>query len=188
MKALIAIAVGLLSFVLSVAGAYVAMPALAPGVVEAARAPADSLADGLAAAAGDSLRADTLAAPAAAGGASLAAVEDTVAMLRRRLREAEEAASSRRTSVQAAEERLATLRAQRTGATELSATLAELEDAELAAILRRLDLPVLKRLYAEATGRNRKRLLKAMPADRAAHFVGQIVTAEAPARRASTEQ
>lgn len=191
-RVVLAIAVGLGSFVLSMAGVYFALPMLAPHVVEAARTPADSLAADSLLAATDSLRTDTSAAGASAapdaGGGSLVAAEDTVAVLRRRLRQAEEAAAARRASVQAAEERLAVLRAQRAGASELSATLAELEDAELAAILRRLDLPILKRLYAEASSRNRKRLLKAMPADRAAHFVSQIVTADAPADAAASKR
>ncbi len=191
-RVLFAIAIGLVSFVLSVAGVYVALPSLAPGVVEAAQASADSLgaADSLSAdqAARDSLRAEPLAAGAGPAVEPLAAAEDTVAVLRRRLREAEADAARRRESVQAAEDRLATLRAQRAGASELSATLAEMEDPELAAILRRLDLSVLKRLYAEANGRNRKRLLKAMPAARAAHFVSQVVTADAPAEHSSTSR
>ncbi|NNF58193.1 MAG: hypothetical protein HKN04_08115, partial [Rhodothermaceae bacterium] len=45
----------------------------------------------------------------------------------------------------------------------LSATLSRLEDTELRALLSRLDSDVLADLYAEASARNRTKLLQALP-------------------------
>jgi len=65
--------------------------------------------------------------------------------------------------------------------TELSATLTRIDDRQLAPILRELDMASLEVLYAESTGRNRTRLLQAMPAERAARFINERVSgANAP--------
>jgi hypothetical protein len=63
----------------------------------------------------------------------------------------------------------------------LSGTLSKLEDAELRAILQRLDLDVVEMLYAASSARNRTRLLQALPSDRAARFVRYLTTGSAGA-------
>jgi hypothetical protein len=61
-------------------------------------------------------------------------------------------------------------------AQEVGDTLNRLEDRELAGIVQRLDLDVLRLIYEAASPRVRPRLLQAMSADRAAHFVGRLAT------------
>ena len=100
-----------------------------------------------------------------------AALQDSLAVLRRELdaarRELESAGSppvDRQAEAQA-----------------LSGTLSKLEDAELRAILQRLDLEVVEMLYAASSARNRTRLLQALPSDRAARFVRYLTTGSAGA-------
>ncbi len=69
-------------------------------------------------------------------------------------------------------------------AQELSTTLSKLEDKELARVVEQLDLAVLELLYKNASGRNRTRLLQAMPPQVAASFVQRLVL---PGRAAVTD-
>jgi Mg/Co/Ni transporter MgtE len=69
-------------------------------------------------------------------------------------------------------------------ASRMTGTLTKLEDKELSAVLEQLDLAVLETLYIEATGRNRTRLLQAMPAERAALVVRGLVS---PADQAAND-
>ena len=69
-------------------------------------------------------------------------------------------------------------------AQELSTTLSKLEDKELARVVEQLDLAVLELLYKNASGRNRTRLLQAMPPQVAASFVQRLVL---PRRAAVTD-
>ncbi len=69
-------------------------------------------------------------------------------------------------------------------AQELSATLTKLEDKELAGVVEQLDMAVLEILYKQASGRNRARLLQAMPPQVAASFVQRLVQ---PTRAAVTD-
>ena len=69
-------------------------------------------------------------------------------------------------------------------AQELSTTLTKMEDKELAGVVEQLDLAVLEILYKQASGRNRTRLLQAMPPQVAASFVQRLVQ---PGRAAVTD-
>lgn len=66
--------------------------------------------------------------------------------------------------------------ANKASATDLSTQLAKLNQKELKEILGQLDNASLEMLYAQASGRNRAKLLQAMPADRAARFVNKMTT------------
>ena len=66
----------------------------------------------------------------------------------------------------------------RARAQALSATLSRLEEAELRALLSRLDADVLADLYAEASARNRTKLLQALPASRGAALVERIAAGD----------
>ena len=182
-KAILAGAVVLVAFAAGLAGTYVAMPMLAPDVVAAAQARADSsAADSLAAALPDSSAADssaTLGLPDAAS-SLVQTLKDSLQTFRGRLRRADEHAATLRQQAKTYRDQLATLEARRAQAGELSGSLTKMEERELSALLRQVNPRVLERLYMEATGRTRTRLLQAMPPSRAARFVNQLVDPAAP--------
>ncbi len=60
-------------------------------------------------------------------------------------------------------------------AAELSKVLPKLDDKQLAEVVRDLDPRIFQRIYIKATNRNRTRLLKALPPDKAATFVENLV-------------
>lgn len=204
-KVLLFLALGLASFAMGLAGVYLAMPSLAPKVVETTQQRIDSLA----AASGKGL-ADTSAtgasSPQAAGVLSmadapsisnlrnasdstryipldsaraliqrLAAFKDSLQHLTADLRAADEHAATLKQQNATLKEDVATLEVQRAQAVDLSKTLTDLDMRQLRPILEQLDMKVLTRLYDEASGRNRTRLMKALPPDRAAHFVNRLV-------------
>ena len=61
---------------------------------------------------------------------------------------------------------------------ELAKTLSRLDLRELEPILQRISMKTLKQLYTTATGRSRQKLLQAMPTERAARFVDQVIAGE----------
>lgn len=187
--------VSIVSFVLGLGGLYVAMPYIQPDKVESARAGIDSLralaADSLSIEDGlrvdvpvdmdlvlaDAADVDSLTPPGIpidehprflALTDSLLAIADISSRLRSendrlivRLTELEELASSRAVHS--------------TDIAELTGTLSRLEDNELRSILERVDDATVARLYDEASGRNRTKIVRAMPADRAARLVQRMM-------------
>jgi hypothetical protein len=191
MRTLLIIALGTLAaFGASLVGTYFALPLVAPDVVEAHRAAADSLAaDGIVAAPSalvDSLGmpigvgADSSAALGASGlgtdsTAAARALSDSLVVLRQKVAEYEARLASPPAPVAPAP---------RLAVDELAATIVKIEDRELRQVLDRLDLDVLETLYAESSGRNRARLLGALDPARAAVFIQRATSASTPAERA----
>ncbi|ARA94782.1 MAG: hypothetical protein D6685_19670 [Bacteroidetes bacterium] len=192
-KVVVAAAVSVLAFILGIIGAYMAMPSLDPERVEETHRILDSLSRAdttLSFAQIDSLiRADTAARPVPTPEPApepdvpperIVALEDSLTMLREELKASKETLQSLQRQVQAMQQRWSELERRRQEASRLSGTLTKLEDAELGAVLEQLDLSVLEMLYIEASGRNRTRLLQAMPPERAALVVRKLVNPEAP--------
>lgn len=73
---------------------------------------------------------------------------------------------------------LQSLQATRTKAADIAKTLTKLEDEELEAVLSKLDMQTYEILYTEATGRNRTRLLRALPPQEAARLVNRMIVSE----------
>ncbi len=111
------------------------------------------------------------------------AIQDSLAVLQRTLEGLLKEKGMLLAQVEALQEQSQTQQTQQTAAQELSATLAKLEDKELAGVVEQLDMAVLKVLYTQASGRNRTRLLQAMRPEVAASFVNSLVQ---PGRAAVT--
>ncbi len=103
-----------------------------------------------------------------------AAAADSLEALRGRLAEAEAEARAHRERVGTLEQALQEQTDRRARAQELSSTVSRLEDGELRALLSAVDAAVLAELYAEASPRNRTKLLQALPAARGAALVERI--------------
>lgn len=186
-KVVVAAAVSVLAFVLGITGAYLAMPSMAPEMVENTHRILDSLVladSSFSFAEVDSLiRADTVAQAAAEPEAPepvvppalITSMKDSLTMLREQLNTSTEELRTLREQVRTIQRKWEELERRRQEASQLSGTLTKLEDRELSAVLEQLDLSVLEMLYIEASGRNRARLLQAMPAARAALVVRGLV-------------
>ena len=200
-KALLAAGASLIAFAVGLIGAFFLLPMVAPDFADELLTPTDSTAmpaDSLRLADGDSLtrnpaRAllDSLAhdSTAVLDSTLLQALEpdmvtlheDSIAALRADLRDKMRAQEALEQELALMRSEVTDLRARKDDMTELSATLTRIDDRQLAPILRELDMASLKVLYAESTGRNRTRLLQAMPAERAARFINERVSgADAP--------
>lgn len=187
-KVILTSAAVLAAFAVGLIGTYVAMPMLAPDVVASAQAHADSSAAapsaaGSLAALPDSSAADSSAAlelPEAAS-ALVQAFKDSMQTLRGQLRQADERTAALRQQAETFRQQVAALQDQRAQASQLSGSLTKMEEQQLSALLRQVDPRVLDRLYMEATGRTRTRLLQAMPPSRAARFVNRLVEPVDPA-------
>ncbi len=103
------------------------------------------------------------------------AIQDSLAVLQRTLEGLLKEKGMLLAQVEALQEQSQTQQTQQTAAQELSATLAKLEDKELAGVVEQLDVAVLEVLYTQASGRNRARLLQAMRSEVAASFVNNLV-------------
>ena len=212
-KALIAVGAVVVAFAAGLAGVYFAMPVLSPQMVERAQvhlaslAVADNLArvdslglsaestnrppDSLAATLPDSLAATLPDSLADAGGvqavsnsADGAAIQDSLALLHQRVEGLLREKGTLVEQVKALREQFETQQTQHAEAKELRATLAKLEDKELAGVVEQLDMGVLEILYKQASARNRARLLQAMRPQVAASFVNSLV--QPPGRAAVT--
>lgn len=121
------------------------------------------------------------------------AIQDSLAFLQRTLEGLLKEKGMLLAQVEALQEQSQNQQTQRTAAKELSATLAKLEDKELAGVVEQLDVAVLEIIYTQASGRNRARLLQAMRPEVAARFVsnlvqpGRAVVAPAPDTTSSKE-
>lgn len=208
-KLLIGGAIAAVSFVAGLAGLYYAVPLIAPDRAEEARLLVDSLAaasrldslalpdssalnltaallpdssalDSLGVLPDDDAAAAAAAAPPLSTGAR-AAAEDSLRSRLQAVEQERQALAARFEAMQKRESQRDEARAATSAAvTELAGTLAGLDEKELGAILTRLDIDVVRALYDRASGRNRARLLQAMPADRAAQFVQSLVRPDRP--------
>lgn len=182
-KILLVVTVGMLAFVAGLAGAYVAMPTVAPDLVETVRQRRDSLAllsDSLLRS--DSLRAhaDSVLLQAMDYEALAAALRDSLAIERQRLGTAEAREVRQAEQVDQLQRRLRAQAQRQDEAKGLGSTLAKLEDEERRALVGRLDTSVLQAIYAEASRSDRVLLLRAMSPERAARFVGRLMQPAAP--------
>ena len=211
MKKVVLISIAaVLSFVLSTAGIYLAMPSLAPELVDSTRIQLDSLGltpreseTSAAHALSGSLapdNADTASASTQAGegdslhtasSESIPSVNQILSDSLRHTREllaifrADKAALSRQ--IDDLKQALGERASQKFDTSELGKSLGKLEDKQLSNILAGLDLSVVEMLYAEASGRERSRLLQHLPPDRAARFVHQLVNIPVTANEMPTQ-
>jgi hypothetical protein len=214
-KVIILSIAGILSFVLGTAGIYLAMPSLAPSVVDSTRTGIDSLGGLLAQTPSDSVEheaggpqgsetlPDTLGPPDGAADhdslridtsapISMASVESILSDSLRRTTglvarlERENAALT--TQLEGMSQKFDAYSAQQIDTAELGKSLSKLEDKQLGNILAGLDLGVVEQLYAEVSGRDRSRLLQNLPPDRAARFVKMLVSGPISANEMVSQQ
>lgn len=189
------IAITIVSFTVGLIGLYFAMPIIDPDGVEQTRSQIDSLlglrapspidsvgADSLlpvpeALAFLDSLSAepDSLHAVPVDDHPRFIAMTDSLTRLRVQFASLDRERGTLLARIEALEADRATASQQSVDAAELSATLTRLEDEELRRILSLLDETSLTRLYNEATGRNKTRILAALPSERAARIVQRMM-------------
>jgi len=178
-KSLMVIGVGLLAFTVSLIGSYFAMPYIAPDVVAQSQ-PADSLAS-------DSLdqRAKLMALidslnsgdPKAlfAQQASVNQLRDSLTTVHDSLSSVQSRTSTLQAQLDELQQRVSSLESTQAKAADISNTLTDLDLREMRAVLAPLNLNVYESLYAQTSGRNRTRLLQALPPDKAARLVDRIV-------------
>jgi hypothetical protein len=205
-RILILATVGLASFMIGTAGVYLAMPSVAPDVVEQSRVRLDSL--GLIQIGGPvevdsrrSLRRTSTSAPEGSplGESPMEAMlppsdvdeivrplEDSLSRMHDVLRGLERDKNALLTEISHLEQRLATRDSQQIEVTELSRSLNRLEDDQLGRILAQLDVNVIELLYIQASARDRTRMLQNMAPDRAARFVRSLLGSPMPANDEAT--
>jgi chromosome segregation ATPase len=179
-KSLMIIGVGLVAFSLSLAGTYFAMPYIAPDIVAQSQSGSDSLAS-------DSLdqRAKLMALIDSLDSGdpnALFAEQTAVNRLRDSLTTVHDSlysVRSRTSTLQAQlnelQRRVSSLESTQAKAADISETLTDLDMREMRAVLAPLNLDIYESLYAQTAGRDRTRLLQAMPPDKAAQLVDRIV-------------
>ncbi len=186
-KVVLAIGVGLVAFVVGLAGTYVVLPMVVPDVTQSAT-PADSSATpGQPAAETDTPR--PLPKGAAPDSAATPAPDKPFASLDavNRLRDSLAIMHDSVQTLAATEDRLhreladlrdqvQSLQATKAKAAEMAKTLTKLEDEELQAVLNELDMRIYQMLYTESSGRTRARLIQSLPPERAARLVDRMVS------------
>lgn len=198
-KIIVAVFLGLLSFIGGIAALYVLMPTVSPERVEQTRHTLDSLNASLQ----DALLVDSLAQADSVWLASndprlrnyvvpdtqFNAVQDSMRLmdatvrtltdslrtLNGQLEILQQSQQQLLDQLQGLQDRWESLEAQREEAKNISATLFKLEDRGLRDIILELDMDLFEMIYLQASNRNKTRLLQAMPAPRAARFVAQLV-------------
>lgn len=180
---LLLVVLGVLAFVASMAGVLFLMPAPAPAETTAAAdtlqaAPVSMLPPDTLAALTDSLYGPSIALPLHE--AIVATLRDSIRVLTERQQQlAEEAQllyAERRGTPSG---RAPSATAEQVAA--LTKTLSQLDDKELTAVLRQLDLNDLEQLFRSASARSRARMLAAMPAEQAGQLVRRLTRDPAPA-------
>lgn len=195
---------GIISFIAGLLGFYLLMPKLAPDRVENTKLTLDSLgllpyegADSVRAVrdslsmpdstalldsntvAAQGLPGDAVlpedAAAGASGGIVLGGQGDSLRFIRQQMRALEAEKAALASQVERLTSRIETIENRRVEAEKLGENLAKLEDKQLTAILKDLDIRVVELLYHKASARNQTRLLQAMPPDRAAQFIRSLV-------------
>ena len=191
MKIIIAVVASIAFFALGLIGMYMAMPALAPDVVEETTARLDSLelarnppdpmtmpaalTDSL----GNVLLDSTAVAPPMADpslNAAIAALRDSLQDIHFRLSIEQETQKLLQQRIGEMEARWEVLQKRFDEARQMSGTLVKLEDGELGTLLGKLDMGVIEAIYLEATARNRTRLLQMLPADKASLLVNKLAS------------
>jgi flagellar motility protein MotE (MotC chaperone) len=207
MKKIIFLAVlGLVSFLAGTVGLYVAMPRLAPQVVDSTRVKLDSL--GLITIAPPETLAtptaapETIVVPAADSAAFEAAVQasakavsdsltrsytEIIGRLSDSLTAATKMAQNLQRNSTALAAQLEELKKRKEAAptpkvdtAELVKSITKLDDDQLANLLTGIDLSVIETLYMKSSARERTRLLQNMAPDRAAVFVRTLVKGPLP--------
>lgn len=188
-KAFLVAAVGVLCFSVGLVGTYFALPVVAPNAVEQS-VPADS--------ASTAAPPDQPASPepnqteptpsdsaTASPDESLASFDavnevlrDSLQMMRDSMHTLASTSQTLERDVQELRDQVEALQAKRTKAADLAKTLTRLEDEELQAVLGELKMETHAILYEEATGRNRTRILQALPPDQAARLVNRMIASE----------
>lgn len=179
-KSLIVIGVGLLAFSISLIGTYFAMPYIAPDVVAEAQQESDSSATESFA---PRHKLEALIDSLNTGNPNeLFAEREMVNRLRDSLttmHDSLDAIQGRTTTIQAQldelRRRVSSLEETQVKAAEISKTLTDLDIREMRAVIAPLNLNVYEALYAQSTGRDRTKLLQAMPPDKAARLVDRVV-------------
>lgn len=110
----------------------------------------------------------------------LRVLEDSIATLAEHLEERDQSLIALQEQVRETEAQIASLEGRTQQAAELTKTLSRMEIDELTPILSRIGMATLKQLYNTATGRNKTKLIQAMPPERAARFVNQVLVDEMP--------
>ena len=211
-KAIILAVAGVLSFVGGTAGIYLAMPTIAPAVVDSTRVRLDSLGL-LPLASEDSVRrglksAHVTSIPFDPSTGAIAAdssdslqtgtpppgspveipLGDSLRRTTNLLNDLKTDKAALLAKIEELTKRLNKLETQQADAAELTKSLSKLEDRQLADILTDLDLNVVEMLYLQASARDRPRLLQNLPPDRAARFVKTLVKAPASANDVAAKQ
>ena len=198
---------GLLSFLIGTVGLYVAMPRLAPTVVDSTRVKLDSLGlitvpqpETLATATAAVtekivISAADSAAFEAAVQASLKArtdsltqsytliigqLSDSLTAAAKMAQNLEQNSSALVAQLEELKKRKETVEAPKVEPTELVKSITKLDDDQLTNLLAGLDLSVIETLYMKSSARERTRLLQNMAPDRAAVFVRTLVKGPLP--------
>lgn len=191
MKIIIAVVASIAFFALGLIGMYMAMPSLAPDVVEETTARLDSLKlahnlpdpmtmpEALTDSLGNVLLDSTAVAPPAADPSlhvAIAALRDSLQDIHFRLSIEQETQKLLQQRIGEMEARWEVLQKRFDEARQMSGTLVKLEDGELGTLLGKLDMGVIEAIYLEATARNRTRLLQMLPADKASLLVNKLAS------------
>lgn len=188
--------IGVISFVVSLVGLYFAMPLLQPDEVEMTRRQIDSLAslrsmtdssdivllDTLADAeplvlltGEESADLDTLNVIPIEEHPRYAALTDSLTQARAAHQRLASLEAELRQRIAALEEDLATAGIARAEASEVSSALSRLEEDELGGILGALEDRAVRVVYDEASPRNRTKILRSLPPQRAASLVQRML-------------
>ncbi len=103
------------------------------------------------------------------------AVVDSTAIFRRLLASVREENKGLKSRLEDLQRQVDSLQARQVKASDVASTLTKLEDRELSNIVQQLDLELVNLLYQHASPKNQSRLLAAMPADRAARLVRNLI-------------
>lgn len=163
------IALVLLGLIGGFAGAYFGMPKVRPEYVKDLYARYDSIR-----ALGDTTAVTMDSMSVAPGTPSGAMLLDSLQRLRNRIQELEQHSNQIDESRQELAVRLDSLTQVGGDAAEIASTLTILEDDELSHVVEKLDDDVLRALYVTASRKNKARLLRAMPPERAGHLIRSL--------------
>lgn len=179
-KFLIVAGVGLLAFVLSLTGTYLAMPYIAPDVVSQSQEDNDTLvADGDVSEQQLMTMLDSLDADdpdeLLARHEVIQRLRDSLTTVHDSLDAVQGRTTTLRDQLEELRQRVSSLEEAQVEAAEISRTLTDLDERDMRAVLAPLELDVYEALYAQTNGRNRTRLLQAMPPEKAAELIDRVV-------------
>ena len=108
----------------------------------------------------------------------LAVLQDSIDGLKEQLRDKDALLLEAQNTTDDIQGELARVEGRQQQVTELAKTLSMLDLRELEPIMQRISMRTLKQLYTTAEGRSRQKILQAMPSERAARFVDQVIAGE----------